>query len=179
MTFCTRLLPLQVVESYEYQLPEDFEDEEIDEDEAFNSEDERLYGHLFGDQGGSGPSQIDEESGEDDDLLESDEDGGTDEEEQDELDDMFADVGDDGVEDDAASEGEDEDEEAHEAMLRAVVGNIELKKANKKDRGWDVVVTEAYQESEFNLPPGMCCATNCKLCTKRRTFPRLKDCGSP
>ena len=35
------------VENYEYELPEDFEDEEIDEDEAFNSEDERLYGHLF------------------------------------------------------------------------------------------------------------------------------------
>jgi U3 small nucleolar RNA-associated protein 14 len=35
------------VENYEYELPEDFEDEEIDEDDAFNSEDERLYGHLF------------------------------------------------------------------------------------------------------------------------------------
>ncbi|KAI8110648.1 hypothetical protein M9435_002322 [Picochlorum sp. BPE23] len=35
------------VDNYEYELPEDFEDEEIDEDEAFNSEDEQLYGHLF------------------------------------------------------------------------------------------------------------------------------------
>lgn len=33
--------------SYEYELPDDFEDEEIDEDEAFNSEDERIYGHIF------------------------------------------------------------------------------------------------------------------------------------
>lgn len=38
---------LQDVDTYEYELPEDFEDEEIDEDEAFNSEDEKLYGHLF------------------------------------------------------------------------------------------------------------------------------------
>jgi U3 small nucleolar RNA-associated protein 14 len=38
---------LQRVNSYEYELPDDFEDEEIDEDEAFNSEDERLYGHIF------------------------------------------------------------------------------------------------------------------------------------
>lgn len=41
------------VENNEYKLPEDFEDEEIDEDEAFNSEDERLYGHLFRDSGTS------------------------------------------------------------------------------------------------------------------------------
>ena len=38
---------LQGVESYEYQLPEDGEDEEIDEDEAFNSEDEKLYAGWF------------------------------------------------------------------------------------------------------------------------------------
>ena len=28
----------------QYQIPEDFEDEEIDEDEAFNADDEELYG---------------------------------------------------------------------------------------------------------------------------------------
>ena len=34
-------------DSYEYQLPEGFEDEEIDSDEAFNSEDEAMYSHIF------------------------------------------------------------------------------------------------------------------------------------
>lgn len=38
---------MQKVDTYEYELPNDFEDEEIDEDAAFNSEDERLYGHIF------------------------------------------------------------------------------------------------------------------------------------
>merc|ERR1719199_618388 len=38
----------------EYELPADFEDEEIDEEEAFNSEDERQYGHLFEGGGGGG-----------------------------------------------------------------------------------------------------------------------------
>lgn len=33
--FCV-LFPLQSVDNYEYELPSDFEDEEIDEDEAFN-----------------------------------------------------------------------------------------------------------------------------------------------
>lgn len=37
----------QDVDNYEYELPSDFEDEEIDEDEAFNSEDERKYGAWF------------------------------------------------------------------------------------------------------------------------------------
>eukprot|EP00730_Choanoeca_flexa_P009100 TRINITY_DN12584_c1_g1_i1.p1 TRINITY_DN12584_c1_g1~~TRINITY_DN12584_c1_g1_i1.p1 ORF type:complete len:968 (+),score=307.01 TRINITY_DN12584_c1_g1_i1:1665-4568(+) len=35
------------LESYEYKLPDNFEDEEIDSDDAFNSEDEAKYGHLF------------------------------------------------------------------------------------------------------------------------------------
>lgn len=35
------------MDTYEYELPDNFEDEEIDEDAAFNSEDERLYGHIF------------------------------------------------------------------------------------------------------------------------------------
>jgi hypothetical protein len=28
-------------------LPADFQDEEIDSDEAFNSDDEAMYGHMF------------------------------------------------------------------------------------------------------------------------------------
>ncbi len=33
--------------SYEYELPKNFEDEEIDEDEAFNSDDEAKYAGLL------------------------------------------------------------------------------------------------------------------------------------
>lgn len=38
---------LQRVENYEYELPADFKDEEIDEDEAFNEEDDQLYNYIF------------------------------------------------------------------------------------------------------------------------------------
>ena len=36
------------VDSYEYELPEDFEDEEIDEDMAFTEEDYKRFGHITG-----------------------------------------------------------------------------------------------------------------------------------
>jgi hypothetical protein len=34
------------VDVYEYQLPANYEDEEISEDEAFNAEDEEIYGSM-------------------------------------------------------------------------------------------------------------------------------------
>jgi hypothetical protein len=37
----------QRVDNYEYELPADFEDEEIDEDAAFNDEDKKLYAEHF------------------------------------------------------------------------------------------------------------------------------------
>lgn len=40
---------LQQVDNYEYELPSDFEDEEIDEDMAFTAEDKKLYAGWFGD----------------------------------------------------------------------------------------------------------------------------------
>lgn len=45
------MLPSQKVENYEYELPSDFEDEEIDEDMAFTAEDKKLYAGWFGDGG--------------------------------------------------------------------------------------------------------------------------------
>ncbi len=62
----------QDVDNYEYELPSDFEDEEIDEDEAFNSEDERKYGAWF---------ERDASDGEEDDEedFEGEEDDGEDE----------------------------------------------------------------------------------------------------
>eukprot|EP00934_Nitzschia_sp_Nitz4_P008006 Nitzschia sp. Nitz4//scaffold150_size53981//44635//47148//NITZ4_006686-RA/size53981-processed-gene-0.37-mRNA-1//-1//CDS//3329537098//7996//frame0 len=47
----------------------DSDDEEIDEDEAFNSEDERMFGHFFTNKkGGSGDSDDDGSSGSDEDM---------------------------------------------------------------------------------------------------------------
>jgi hypothetical protein len=44
-------------DKYEYEMPEDFEDEEINSDEAFNAEDRKKYAHLLastaGDEGDS------------------------------------------------------------------------------------------------------------------------------
>eukprot|EP00890_Picochlorum_soloecismus_P006277 jgi/Picsp_1/6650/NSC_03993-R1_protein len=52
-----------VKDNKEYELPSDFEDEEIDEEEAFNSEDERRYGHIFSKPYSEGESD-DESDGE-------------------------------------------------------------------------------------------------------------------
>ena len=38
---------VQNVDNYEYELPSDFEDEEIDEDAAFTEEDKKLYAGWF------------------------------------------------------------------------------------------------------------------------------------
>jgi U3 small nucleolar RNA-associated protein 14 len=43
--------PPQRVENYEYELPSDFEDEEIDEDLAFTAEDKERFAGWFGDDG--------------------------------------------------------------------------------------------------------------------------------
>ncbi len=61
---------VQRVDNYEYELPADFEDEEIDEEAAFNEEDKRLYAEHFapddsGNEGGGRPQG---------DLLDSEED---------------------------------------------------------------------------------------------------------
>eukprot|EP00884_Botryococcus_braunii_P004425 jgi/Botrbrau1/13984/Bobra.117_2s0014.1 len=74
------------VDSYEYELPSDFEDEEIDEDEAFNSEDERIYGHIFEnskDLSGSEEEEVvSEEDGEEGEYSEGDGEGASGEEEE-------------------------------------------------------------------------------------------------
>lgn len=140
---------MQTIEGYEYELPSDFEDEEIEEDEAFNSEDERMYGHLFADR----DEDEEDASEDDDDILTSDEEENDDsEEEDDELDDVFAQVAssddsDDDSRDTERDEQDDDDDAAHAVMMAAMTGSLPTKKKKK-----DVVITEAYPESEFNLP---------------------------
>lgn len=38
------------MDNYEYELPSDFEDEEVDEEMAFTAEDKKLYAGWFGDE---------------------------------------------------------------------------------------------------------------------------------
>ena len=68
----------QVVDNYEYELPSEFEDEEIDEDTAFTEEDKKLYAGWFeGTEAalaGSGKGAVE------DGLLDSEDDGDGDEE---------------------------------------------------------------------------------------------------
>jgi U3 small nucleolar RNA-associated protein 14 len=45
-----RFVCLQQVDNYEYELPSDFEDEEIDEEMAFTAEDKKLYAGWFGEE---------------------------------------------------------------------------------------------------------------------------------
>ena len=166
------VVPVQRVENYEYELPSDFEDEEVEEDEAFNSEDERKFGHLFARKsGGSDASESDEdeddaatgeeeEEDNDADLLNSDEDSQEEEEEDSGLEEAFGPLesgggDDDGDEDEEAGfDNEDDieyDEAAHEAMVRAVTGGAGTR-AKDRRRKKEVVLTEAYPESEYNLP---------------------------
>eukprot|EP00775_Hariotina_reticulata_P004466 gene4466-4722_t len=52
------------VDNYEYELPSDFEDEEIDEDMAFTAEDKKLYAGWFGEdvaEDGSEDAEVEEQ----------------------------------------------------------------------------------------------------------------------
>ena len=159
------LLSSQHVDNYEYELPKNFEDEEIEEDEAFNSEDERRYGHLFGKRGGASDSEEegDEEDSESEgDLLDSEEEeesGSGEEEDYDsDLEEAFARAGAAGESDEEEEEedmiqqlADNDDDDAREAMVRAVTGGKDASGKERRRRR-EVVVTEAYPESEFNLP---------------------------
>ena len=163
-------IPLQRVDNYEYELPSDFEDEEIDEDEAFNSEDERKYGHLFakrkrGDRGGDDDHGSDDEDDDDDaaredDLLDSEEEEGESDSGS-ELDDVFANAHDgDNADEDTDEDDEqrqryeearndDDDDDARQAMVDTLTGR---KSKDRRNHLHDTVTTEVYPESEFNLP---------------------------
>jgi hypothetical protein len=93
------------VSVYEYELGDDFEDEEIDEDEAFEVEDYERYGNIGGDgkKRGKG-AKVDVSDGADDDQ---------------ELDDLFGDDGS-GSSDDGGDGGAMDDDEAKEAIANGM-----------------------------------------------------------
>jgi len=167
---------VQNVESYEYELPENFEDEEIEEDEAFNSEDERMYGHLFEDDhlgagGGWTDEDDDEEEEEDEDEDEDDSEGAptdlldSDEEDINAILQRRKDGSDtspsseDDEDDSGTSSGneqeeeEDDDEQRRQDLVESVTGRAQ--KLSNRLKHKQQVRTEAYPESEYNLP-GMC-----------------------
>ena len=70
-------------ESYEYELPSDFEDEEIDDDEVFNESDYEKYGDVGGSGKGKGKgrggkgAESEEESEEEEGMSDSEDEGET------------------------------------------------------------------------------------------------------
>ena len=155
-------LRLQLADGLEFELPSDVEeDEEIDEDMAFTAEDKIRYAGMFGDEPDDGEA-VEEE------LLASDV----------SEDENFADVSalqspvytllqgpltvdfteptilvftQDRSEDEAADAGSDSDDERrHAAMLADVRAAGD---GNRKRKRRDVLMSEAYPESEYNLNP--------------------------
>ncbi|GBG74923.1 hypothetical protein CBR_g19437 [Chara braunii] len=128
------------MEVYEYELPEDFEDEEIDEDEAFTAEDKKRFGEAMAD---SQEEEEEEEEEEDDESagdgeidLKSDEESDEEvekEEEDDEEEDEEEEEGESdeaGGEEDATEKEEEEEEEEEDGKDRAG----QRKSARKKKR---------------------------------------------
>lgn len=157
------------VDKLEYELPSDFEDEEIDEDTAFgddsdHSEEKHIAkGRVKAGHQGKQTSQVDLNSDKEDrmsefeDLSGSEDDNDEEVEEHDQLsagrqqlEKQSEEEEDDEEEEEEEEEDDEEDSERHQKMLQAVTGMssdaVEGKKRRKK-----VVVSEAYPESEFNL----------------------------
>lgn len=128
------------VEHVEYELPSDFEDEEIDEDAAFGEEDIGLEENI------KTKRREDISLDESDVSLNSDEEDPASAEEDDE------ESGDEDEEDEEDEEEEEDDDEKHQQMLEAVTGkphqlrNDDTATERKRD-----VRSEAFSESEFNL----------------------------
>ncbi|KAF5840649.1 Utp14 protein-domain-containing protein [Dunaliella salina] len=172
------------VENYEYEMPSDYEDEEIDEDLAFTEEDKKKYAGWFDDEGEDEEDGEEHESAEeggsseaDMDMLDSDQEveGAPSEEDEEEQaeehqeqqegeeEDGFLDMlegGSSGEEDSgegkgaSAEEEEHGDDEQHRLMLQSVLGQQSQPKVAGAKRAQQPVVDEAYPESEYNLNPG-------------------------
>lgn len=152
------------VENYEYELPSDFEDEEIDEELAFTEEDKKKYGSWFerevsadgDDDGDAGAFDVDEEYNtddfsEDDDAADGAKGGrkgpgqskaaaaeadSDDPGEEDDDDDLPFEDDDDDEDNELEDLGEDDsaDEEAHRAMLEEALAAAGAKGGLKKRR---------------------------------------------
>lgn len=69
-------MPTQNVDNFEYELPSDFEDEEINEEAAFTEEDKKLYSDWFSSEGAGSAGNLKRRAEEEDaELLDSGEEG--------------------------------------------------------------------------------------------------------
>ena len=119
------------VPTLEYTLPETYEDEEIDEDEAFDSEDEKRWqGVRFGSSNNNRSKQKESHAAEVDTDTESES------EEQGEL-----------YETDSEIEDVEDDERYRKLLEDAKIG-----RGNKSNSARETL-SEVYPESEFNLNP--------------------------
>ncbi|KAL3678692.1 hypothetical protein R1sor_021648 [Riccia sorocarpa] len=149
------------VERMEYELPSDFEDEEIDEDEgSVGDEDEGSDDEEPHKSKRSEPKkkEISLQSDDDDDDDEGS-DGEEDEEEEEDDDDEIGRAGKHkqgslySSEDEEDGDDEEDDDERHQRLLEAVTG-ISTRPEREGRAKKEQVITEAYPESEFNLNPG-------------------------
>lgn len=125
------------VPTLEYTMPESYEDEEIDEDEAFNSDDEKRWeGVRFVGKGNR--SKTKERDAED---VETNTDAGSESDGEEEL-----------YERDSEEE-ETEDEEEDEERYRKLLEDVQLGQG-KKSKSMRETLSEVYPESEFNMNPG-------------------------
>jgi len=117
-------------------LPSDFEDEEIDEDEAFGEEDYAKFGDLKdGNKGGKGKPlnmSLSEES-------ESEEDGGT----------LLSEFLREGEEDENEADDAEKESERYEKMMSSVLPSKEKKRAGREE----LPVDPFLGESEYNVRP--------------------------
>ena len=123
------------MDNYEYQMPDKYDDEEIESEEAFNGADEARYRHLFDKQGKGGGEKRVKEQEEEEEEDEEEEDG------EGEYEDFVL---------QPSSGDEDEDEHgAPEGLLQRLAALSEAEPAGpRKVRGGDLA-----GESEFGLVP--------------------------
>ncbi|CAM6099546.1 unnamed protein product [Calypogeia fissa] len=154
------------IDRLEYELPSDFEDEEIDEDAAFGGdEDDAVIKKVAKKKAKEIDLNSDEDSGDEDEDdedededLEEDDNAAEDDEEQAEA--KSSDRSDEeeeeeeGDEDGDEDDNEDDDEGRHSRMIEAVTGKAVAGRPDREGRrGKERVFSEAYPESEFNLNP--------------------------
>ena len=142
----------QDVASLEYELPEDFEDEEIDEDNVWTREDTKEMGdNPFGlDDDEEEEEEDDEEEEEEEDDEYDDDEEDNDEEEGDEVFDAFDRLDEDEEDDDDDDEVGDE---GYRDVLRAARKGDTHDGSARRTRTNVDVITEIHPESQFNIDP--------------------------
>ncbi|GAX81102.1 hypothetical protein CEUSTIGMA_g8536.t1 [Chlamydomonas eustigma] len=158
------------IESYEYELPETFNDEEIDEDMAFTAEDKMKYAGWFSDEDEHSVEEPSDEPHVDSgvSILDSEEEGvptagGYVDVSLEHSDDFLG-----GMDDDESENSEmpafsqeeegdvEKDDDRHQRMLDQVTGKVSFGRDSKvrKQALKQLMISEAGQETEFGLNPG-------------------------